>query len=99
RLRILQYEPFLEADGIELRRVLVPQRGQANPRRFAPEILAEARRADLVLVQRVLLRWLNVLLRAAGKPIVFDIDDALYLLRPSQIVRTESPATQADRLR
>jgi hypothetical protein len=97
RLRVEQYEDALREDGIQVSVLLLPQSassGQHDSVRAVTQALATA---EIVLVQRVLLGWLNRLLRASRKPVVFDLDDAVHYIRPKQVQSTEHPQTLADR--
>jgi glycosyltransferase involved in cell wall biosynthesis len=97
RLRVLQYLDALRGDGVESTAVLVPQIARSDPRRNLTVIRRHLRSADVVLVQRVLTRWLNLLLRAGRKPVVFDLDDAVHYIRPAQLPATLHPSRPADR--
>jgi glycosyltransferase involved in cell wall biosynthesis len=92
RLRILQYLPALKARGIECEAHFVAQGD--GPRRLPDRGLLE--RADVVFVQRVLSRGLLRLLKRSGKPVVFDVDDAIHLIRQSQYERAMEPVTLRD---
>jgi glycosyltransferase involved in cell wall biosynthesis len=51
-----------------------------------------------VFVQRIGYIPLNLLLRASSAHVVYDVDDALHFLRPTQIRSTVSPRTLRERL-
>lgn len=99
RLRIQQYERDLLADGFAVSTILLPQSGQSRPHEHGRRLWKAISEADVVVVQRVLLGWLNLLLRTARKPVVFDLDDAVHYIRPSQLAAAEHPATLWDRSR
>jgi glycosyltransferase involved in cell wall biosynthesis len=90
RLRVGQYRQAFERDGIDVKQVLLPP-GQGAPQTYAAILHREIARSDVVLVQRVLLGWLNLLLRASRKPIVFDLDDATHYVRTSQLAEVLRP--------
>ncbi len=97
RLRILQYLPHLESDGFRFETLFVPQQG----RRTLPvaELRAKLVKADVVFVQRVLTSSLLRELERAGRPVVYDIDDALQYVRQSQYRAAMEPRGVPDRLR
>lgn len=99
RLRVQQYEGDLLADGFALKTFLLPQAGQSRPQDHGRRLWKAIGEADVVVVQRVLLGWLNLLLRVARKPVVFDLDDAVHYIRPSQLEATEHPVSFRDRSR
>jgi glycosyltransferase involved in cell wall biosynthesis len=84
RLRMLQHVPALERDGYVASVCLLRQGDRYAALKALPRLSAELRRADVVVVQRVLARSLNQLLRASRVPVVFDLDDALHYVRPAQ---------------
>jgi len=95
RLRFEQYVPRLSEDGTRVTTVLLPS-GTRGQRQHVERVSRAAADADVVLVQRVLLGWLNDLLRASRKPVVFDLDDAVQYIRPSQLERTDQPRSLED---
>lgn len=97
RLRILQYIPSLARAGFDVSTTFVSQRPEAHFDVGASRAAID--RADIVFVQRVLRRPLLRLLSAAGKPIVFDFDDALHYIRQSQYPLAHSPRGARDALR
>jgi glycosyltransferase involved in cell wall biosynthesis len=97
RLRVEQYGAALREDGFELTTLLLPQTGQKRWREHAQMVWRRVERADVVIVQRVLFRWLNLILRAAQKPVVFDLDDSVQYVRPTQLSTTLHPRTANDR--
>jgi Glycosyl transferases group 1 len=99
RLRISQYRDHLARDGFAMELVLLPQGGWRESARRFPAVKTAIRDADVVFVQRVLQKWLNFLLRSASKPVVFDLDDSVYLIRLSQLAATERPESPEDRAR
>jgi glycosyltransferase involved in cell wall biosynthesis len=99
RLRVQQYAASFERDGVVLRTLLLPQSDLDGLRSDVRLIHAAVARADVVLVQRVLHLWLNVLLAAARKPVVFDLDDSVQYIRTTQLAATDHPATAKDRAR
>lgn len=92
RQRILQFIPHLEAEGFRFRTFFVPY-SEGRPSWSRKELFEAAREADVVVVQRVLAGWLLPLLRTAGTPVVFDVDDALHYVRLSQYASALSPRT------
>jgi glycosyltransferase involved in cell wall biosynthesis len=94
RLRILQYIPSLEEAGFHVTTRFVPYGGTAQ----SDELAAEVRAADLVFVQRVLDREVLRVLRRAGKPVVYDLDDGIHYIRQSQYKRLQQPDGLRDRL-
>jgi glycosyltransferase involved in cell wall biosynthesis len=92
RLRALQYIPDLEAAGYDVETFFVPFAKGSRARRMR-ELWRSVSRADVVFVQRVLRVWLNGMLRAARRPVVFDVDDALHYIRQSQYASAASPTT------
>ena len=96
RLRILQYLPALEDAGFSFDRLFVPQ-GQRQP--SLSGLGEKLDRANVVFVQRVLERDLIRTLRRTGKPVIYDIDDALHLIRQSQYPRAAHPRGAVDRLK
>jgi glycosyltransferase involved in cell wall biosynthesis len=99
RLRVQQYEQDLQSEGCSLTTVLLPQAGAGRPQAYARGIWRAVAGADVVLVQRVLFGWLNALLRASRKPVVFDLDDLVQYIRPTQLEATEQPRSVKDRAR
>jgi hypothetical protein len=94
RLRILQFLPALEEAGFAFDCLFIPQSdGRQRPDRLVERLEI----ADLVFVQRVLTGDLLRALRRAGKPVIFDIDDALHLIRQSQYPRAVMPRGVVDR--
>lgn len=96
RLRILQYLPVLEGRGFRFEQLFVPQ---GRDHELIEGLVDGLRRADIVFVQRVLARDLLNALRRSGKPVIYDIDDALHLIRQSQYPRAVRPKGIADRAR
>lgn len=96
RLRILQYLPDLEEVGFCFERLFVPQAPGRQPIGGLAEKLDWA---DVVFVQRVLTKDLLRALRRAGRPVIFDIDDALHVIRQSQYPQAVVPRGTADRAR
>lgn len=96
RLRIGQYLPMLREDGfaVEEMSFVSPKVGLSDLRRIAKAL----NRTDVVFVQRIAYIPLNRLLRASKVRVVYDVDDALHLVRPAQLVPTRSPKTPKDRL-
>jgi glycosyltransferase involved in cell wall biosynthesis len=96
RLRIGQYVPRLRADGFSVEEVSLdsPKVPPSKLRRIATAL----RGADVVFVQRIASIPLNGLLRASRARVVYDVDDALHLVRPGQIPSTRSPGTLKERL-
>jgi glycosyltransferase involved in cell wall biosynthesis len=93
RLRILQYLPSLEHEGFSFETVFVPQRGGTVELSAAADAVD---RAEVVFVQRVLDPDFIRLLQTSGKPVVFDMDDALHYIRQSQYPRARDPQTLGD---
>jgi glycosyltransferase involved in cell wall biosynthesis len=96
RLRILQYLGVLEEAGFCFDRQFM---SQGRGRRSITGLARKLDWADAVFVQRVLTRELLRALRRAGKPVIFDIDDALHLVRQSQYPAAALPSGLADRAR
>jgi glycosyltransferase involved in cell wall biosynthesis len=99
RLRFQQYEAALKAEGLRVTSILIPQTDNGRPREYASVVRRNIAQADVVLVQRVLLSWLNRLLRVSKKPVVFDLDDPVHYIRPTQLETTENPRGLSDRSR
>jgi glycosyltransferase involved in cell wall biosynthesis len=97
RLRAQQYEDALRSEGFELTSLLIPQVANGRPGEYTSVVRQNIAEADVVLVQRVLLSWLNRLLRTSGKPVIFDLDDPVHYIRPSQLETTENPRGAKDR--
>jgi len=98
RLRIVQFYPDLEAEGWTIRPFYVPHT-DGSPRTWTIRELFDAMRSsDVVFIQRVLTWWLLPLLRLAGRPVVFDVDDAIHVIRQSQFESTVAPTTMRQRL-
>ena len=95
RLRLLQHVPRLEQAGHSVSVCLLERGRRYDSLRVVPELAKKLRSADIVVVQRILLRPINALLRASSVPVVFDFDDALHLVRPPQHV----PANRRDAFR
>jgi glycosyltransferase involved in cell wall biosynthesis len=96
RLRILQYLPVLEDMGFRFEQLFVPQ---GRGRETIGGLFERLERADVVFVQRVVSRGVLHALRRSGKPVVYDIDDALHFIRQSQYPRAVRPEGIADRAR
>jgi glycosyltransferase involved in cell wall biosynthesis len=96
RLRILQYLPSLKERGFTVDCLFVSQGRVAEP---IPELDERLGLADVVFVQRVLTRDILRALRRARKPVVFDVDDAIHLIRQSQYPRASMPRGIADKAR
>lgn len=99
RLRVQQYQSMFQADGIELTTVLLPQVGHGRPRRYGSVVWRAVAEADVVLVQRALYIWLNIVLRASRRPVVFDVDDFVHYIRLTQLDTTVKPRGVKDRSR
>jgi glycosyltransferase involved in cell wall biosynthesis len=97
RLRALQFVPMLEQGGFDVRTLIYPQGAVGILDVDAIALWREARAADVVVVQRVLSTWMNLLLRASRRPVVFDVDDALQYIRQSQYASALAPRTLRDR--
>jgi glycosyltransferase involved in cell wall biosynthesis len=93
RLRILQYLPSLTSQGFEFRTFFIPY--GAFPENSS-NLQSLLNWADVVFVQRVLSRRLLRLLRRTGKPVVFDLDDAIHYVRPSQYPEASAPRNPKD---
>lgn len=98
RLRIMQFYPALEAEGYLIRPFYVPYTDSAARTWSMRELVAAVRSSDVIFVQRVLSWWLLPLLRLAGRPIVFDVDDAIHYIRQSQFESSIDPQTIRQRL-
>ncbi|MEP7219335.1 MAG: glycosyltransferase [Bacteroidota bacterium] len=98
RLRILQYIPGLKEAGWEVETAFVVQGKLADPVELIREIREGIAAADVVVVQRVLAGWLNRLLERSGRPVVFDMDDALHYIRQSQMAAADTPNGAKDHL-
>ncbi len=99
RLRILQYIKALERDGFEFSTFFVSQYGPRRDRSDSKRVLGLVADADVVFVQRVLSKSVLRILKRAGKPVIFDFDDALHYIRQSQYPAAVTPKGVTDRLR
>jgi hypothetical protein len=97
RLRALQYLDDLRRDGFETTTLLFPRGSRAGSRTSIQSVWRQLMGADVILVQRVLSRRLNLLLRASRKPTVFDLGDAVHYIRSTQLEATDHPSTLVDR--
>lgn len=80
RYRVLQYLPFLEKEGFEVRVVPVPRELRS---RF--HVFRRLREYDLVFLQRRLFQpWEFAFLRRGSKKLIFDFDDAVMYRDPSR---------------
>jgi glycosyltransferase involved in cell wall biosynthesis len=91
RVRVQQYLEPLQRDGFDVQELLLPQ-GHGRPPAAKASVLQALWEADVVIVQRILARWLNLLSSATRAPIVFDLDDAVHYIRTSQLQATEHPS-------
>jgi glycosyltransferase involved in cell wall biosynthesis len=87
RLRILQYVPALRRAGLDIDTAFVPKGSPGHGRHHFAQKLEWA---DIVFVQRVLSRELLTALRQSGRVVVFDLDDAIHYIRPTQHVRSST---------
>jgi glycosyltransferase involved in cell wall biosynthesis len=94
RLRILQYVPTLASQGFEISTLFVERDhgSRALGRRLDKELVD----ANVVFVQRVLTKEVVGRLSRSSVPVVFDLDDAVHYLRPSQYARARHPAGPRD---
>lgn len=97
RLRALQYIPDLERLGYDVDTFFIPFAHGSRLSRMRA-LWNAVRSADVIFVQRVLRGWLNIMLRASGRPVVFDVDDAVHYIRQSQFASARDPKTLGDRL-
>jgi glycosyltransferase involved in cell wall biosynthesis len=96
RLRIMQFYQMLKAAGYAIVPIYLPYAGASA--RSLRALARSVRAADVVFVQRVLTWWLLPLLQLLGRPIIFDVDDALQYIRQSQFESALSPSTIRQRL-
>lgn len=95
RFRVAAYLPYFEKAGIQVRVFTLPAIGRGKITGFLGNFvqamirffqILQAPAYDRVLIQKGLTPWrakgLVRLLRAMGKPFLFDLDDALYLGNP-----------------
>jgi glycosyltransferase involved in cell wall biosynthesis len=96
RLRIGQYLQTLREDGFRVEEMSLesPRVGLTDLRRIAKALKG----ADIVFVQRIASMPLNRLLRSSNVRVVYDIDDALHVVRPSQMAGTRYPRSPKERL-
>jgi hypothetical protein len=92
RLRFSQYSSRFADAGVELVERLVPQ-GDAGALEALLDCLRDDAAFDAIVVQRILDRRLNRLLKDMSPPVIFDVDDALHVLRTTQ--RQQGGATKA----
>ena len=97
RLRILQYVPHLEDQGLSLDVCLVSSSRLSV--RETRELRSQVKRADVVFVQRVANTPLGVMLTLSDARVVYDIDDALHYIRLGQLRAAQTPDAAADKLR
>jgi glycosyltransferase involved in cell wall biosynthesis len=97
RLRIGQYLPALGQMGFDIDVIELPS--PRPPAKALARIAAALRRADVVFVQRAASIPLNLLLQRASARIVYDVDDALHVIRPHQLEEAQRPSSLQSRLR
>jgi glycosyltransferase involved in cell wall biosynthesis len=96
RLRIGQYIPALRSEGVDVEIFEVPS--PRIPVSTLARIGGAVRESDAVFVQRIAYAPLNALLRASGVRVIYDVDDAIHLIRPVQLEATRSPRSIRERL-
>lgn len=97
RLRIAQYTELLEPMGYAF--AFAPVENVRPTARELTRIAHGIRTADVVFVQRIASPALAMILRAARKPVVYDLDDAIHFIRASQTIAAEHPSSASDRAR
>lgn len=85
RVRIHEIKPFLEQAGLEVNILPIPQEHEfIRSARSMAKLILQARRHDIILVQKKLLKLPTTwLLSRLGPPLAFDFDDALHVPHPS----------------
>jgi glycosyltransferase involved in cell wall biosynthesis len=79
RVRVLQFVPYFERAGVEVRTLAWTVRGRADLVRYAVEALRAARWADVVLLQKPCQpTWLLEMLVRVNPRLVVDFDDAVW---------------------
>ena len=80
RYRLFQLLPHWHAAGWTTTLLPAPMRSAGKRLAYVPRLLWHARRHDIIFVQkRSLPQWLLSILARWGKPLVYDLDDAVYL--------------------
>lgn len=87
RERVFHYHHYLEKQGLTFKTVIPPRRAKAQfylwPSFYA-RILCQGLFSKVIFVQKdIFALWLWRLLRALGKKIVYDFDDAIFIDAPS----------------
>ena len=98
RLRILQFLPKLESAGYSVASFYVPYSDGITRPWSLRELFAAIRASDVVFVQRALFWWTLPIIRLAGRPFVFDVDDAIHFIRQSQFGAAVAPTTLKQRM-
>jgi glycosyltransferase involved in cell wall biosynthesis len=87
RVRIHEIKPFLEQAGLEVNILPIHKKGAIlRSVRSLAALINQARKHDIVLVQKKLLKLPTTwILSHLGPALAFDFDDALHILHPSII--------------
>ncbi|MBC8145264.1 MAG: glycosyltransferase family 4 protein [bacterium] len=96
RLRIAQFVPAFEDAGYTVETFYVPYSDGVREWSMR-ELYTTLRASDVVFVQRALSWPLLRLLQLAGRPFVFDFDDALHYIRQRQYSAALAPTSMRDR--
>ena len=95
RLRIGQYTEILEKAGYSFD--FAPVNNLRPTKREMMRIARAAPKVDIIFVQRIASPSLALILRAARRPVVYDLDDAIHFVRPTQTRAADRPSRLYDR--